>query len=63
MEKDIIKKVKRANKSKKPKIKDGTKKLVDAITAVHNDPQKMLRYDIRSLFWKILTENYELTIE
>lgn len=60
MEKNILKLAKRA-KSKKPKHVQKAEKIIDAMTSLNNDSQRLLRYDVRHLFWKILIENYELT--
>lgn len=60
MEKNIIKLVKKS-KTNKPKHVAKAQKIIDAMTALSNDSQRLLRYDVRHLFWKILIENYEFT--
>ena len=60
MEKNIIKQVKRV-KSNKPKHIEKASKLIDGLTALHNDSQRLLRYDVRNLIWRILIENYEFS--
>jgi hypothetical protein len=60
MEKNILKKIKRA-KTNKQKHVEKAEKLVDALTTLHNDSQRLLRYDVRNLFWKILLENHDFT--
>lgn len=60
MEKHMLKKVRRAKTNKQKHI-DKALRLVDALTALHNDSQRLLRYDVRHMFWKILIEGYEFT--
>ena len=60
MEKNILKLV-RKSKTKKPKNVAKAKKIIDAMTAINNDSQRLLRYDVINLYWKILIENYEFT--
>lgn len=60
MEKNILKLVRKA-KTGKPKHVAKAKKIVDAMTAINNDSQRLLRYDVSHLYWRILIENYEFT--
>lgn len=60
MEKNILKLV-RKSKTGKPKHVAKAKKIIDAMTAINNDSQRLLRYDVNHLYWRILIENYEFT--
>lgn len=57
MEKNIMKLV-RKSKTGKPKHVAKAKKIIDAMTAINNDSQRLLRYDVAQLYWRILIENY-----
>jgi hypothetical protein len=60
MEKNILKLV-RKSKTGKPKHVAKAKKIIDAMTAINNDSQRLLRYDVNHLYWRILIENYQFT--